>query len=133
MRTQRFLTDLDLNTAAGLPQWSIPVGSYVWTGFKNSEQSRETRVYKLTAGGWAYERKTDTRVTNRDIQNAVVYDSNTNRVVAEFEVFDPIRGIIPGVADRELDFKTTFDPATYNISTDDYYSTDQDDACRNSI
>ena len=128
LRTQRFLTDLDLNTAAGLPQWSIPVGSYVWTGFKNSEQSRETRVYKLTAGGWAYERKTDTRVTNRDIQNAVIYDSNTNRVVAEFEVFDPIRGIIPGVADRELDFKTTFDPATYNISTDDYYSTDQDDA-----
>ena len=37
-------------------------------------------------------------------------------------MFDPIRGIIPGAADKELDFKTAFDPAVYNNSSDESYT-----------
>ena len=32
-----------------------------------------------------------------------------------YELYDPIKGRIPGLADREIDIKTPWDPATYNV------------------
>lgn len=129
MRTQRFNTIVDRDIAAASGSWNIPECSKVWTNYDDSDV-RTTNVYTRcnTGSTWVLERKTSQRVTNNDLRNAVVYDNNRNEVVAEFEVFDPIRGIIPGVADKELDFKTGFDPATYNTSTDTSYSVDDNDA-----
>jgi hypothetical protein len=129
LRTQRFNTVEELETATSTVNWNFPTNSYVWTNY-DQFLVRSTNVYRIDSFP-VTERTTTARVTNQDIQNAVIYDSNTNQSVAEFEVFDPIRGIIPGVAARELDFKTAFDPATYNVSTDTYYSTDENDAWAN--
>jgi hypothetical protein len=128
MRTQRFQTVEDLNTATSSAIWNNNVGDLSWVNY-DQDQTRETLVYKKSSqdSEWIIERTNSQRVTNDDILNAVIYDADKNQTVTEFEVFDPIRGIIPGVADRELEYKTTFDPATYNTTTDDYYTVDQDD------
>lgn len=130
LRTQRFQTVEDRDSANSLAYWNIPDDSLAWVNydFIGPELTRMTSVYRKKVTSWDPERRTTRRPANTDIKNAVVYDTAINQSVAEFEVFDPIRGIIPGVADRELDFKTGFDPATYNTSTDSYYSTDDDDA-----
>lgn len=127
LRTMRFQTAEDLQTATDdTINWNNQPGNLAWINY-DAEQTRQTQVYKFTNSNWNIERTTEQRVTNDDILNAVIYDADKNQTVTEFEVFDPIRGIIPGVADRELSYKTTYDPATYSVTTDEYYTVDQDD------
>lgn len=63
-------------------------------------------------------RKTTTRVTNDDILNISIYDGRKTDASFELEVYDPLRGIIPGVADREINFKSPIDLAAYTHSSD---------------
>jgi hypothetical protein len=44
-------------------------------------------------------------------------DTFDNSIVDYLEVFDPLKGKIPNVADQEIRFKTLFDPAVYNTGT----------------
>ena len=127
MRPMRFLTPNDMQAATVSGFWKMMPCTLAWTNY-NSNQEKGTYVYnRCDENIWKIERSTVDRVTNGDIRNAVIYDADKNQTIAEFEVFDPIRGIIPGVADRELNWKTTFDPATYNTTTDEYYTVDEDD------
>ena len=125
MRTQRFQTVEDMNAATVSGNWNMQPGDLSWVNYNNG--NRQTTVYARTNNVWSESRTTTRRVTNADIKNAVIYDADRNQTVTEFEVFDPILGIIPGVADRELEYKTAYDPAVYNVTTDDEYSTDDDD------
>lgn len=63
-------------------------------------------------------RQTVSRVKNDDILNLTVYDYRRNDRGVELEVYDPLRGIIPGVADREINFKSPVDLAVYSHSTE---------------
>ena len=42
-----------------------------------------------------------------------------NETIRELEGFDPLRGIIPGVARKEIDFISAVDLAIYSDSTDE--------------
>lgn len=149
LRTQRFNTLEERDLSLSSPSWNPPPGNLGYSNY-DEDASRSTNVYSLVydvvsgqeytdgkirsivtdnpdAFVWSLKRKTTHRPTNLDIKNAVIYDTNSNMVINEFEVFDPLQGIIPGVADRELDFKSVFDPATYSETTDEEYSTDDED------
>jgi hypothetical protein len=43
------------------------------------------------------------------------FNKSTKQLRDYYDLYDPIKGRILGVADREIDIKTTFDPATYNF------------------
>lgn len=58
------------------------------------------------------------QVDSRAIDNVVIYNKEKNDILIELEVYDPFKGLIPGVADKELDFKSWYDPADYNTTTD---------------
>lgn len=58
------------------------------------------------------------QVDSRAIDNVVIYNKIKNEILLELEVFDPFKGIIPGIADKELDFKSWYDPADYNETND---------------
>lgn len=63
--------------------------------------------------------RTRNRTTdNSKIVNAVVYNYKTGEIKKELEVFDPIKNIIPGIAEKEIDIKSSYDIATYTNSTD---------------
>ena len=61
------------------------------------------------------------KVNNSKIKNAVVYDGHTNDKIAQLEVYDPVKGLIPGIADKEIDIKQNTDIAVYTNTTDSSY------------
>ena len=46
------------------------------------------------------------------------FNKNTKQIQDYYDLYDPIKGRILGVADREINIKTTWDPASYNFGTD---------------
>ena len=60
------------------------------------------------------------QVDNRAVDNVVLYNKIKNEILIDLEVYDPFKGLIPGIADKELDFKCWYDPASYNETTDPY-------------
>lgn len=47
------------------------------------------------------------------INGISIYNKRTNQLIAELDYIDPIQGKIASIADREIDFKTAYDPAYY--------------------
>ena len=45
------------------------------------------------------------------------FNKSTKQIRDHYELYDPIKGRILGLADREINIKTTWDPATYNTGT----------------
>jgi hypothetical protein len=58
------------------------------------------------------------KTDNSQIKNGTLYNNITGETVINFEVYDPLKGIIPGVAGREIDIRSDADFAYYNNSTD---------------
>ena len=46
------------------------------------------------------------------------FDKKTKQIRDYYDLYDPIKGRILGIADREINIKTAWDPATYNVGTD---------------
>ncbi len=51
------------------------------------------------------------------IDSVFVFDSAKNEIIDYLDYYDPVKGRILGVADREINYKTEWDPAIYNIAT----------------
>ena len=51
------------------------------------------------------------------------FDKKTKQIRDYYDLYDPIKGRILGVADREINIKTAWDPATYNVGDDANTST----------
>ena len=62
------------------------------------------------------EHKGDNHVSPTTIQSSILHDQVS--VLEEAEAYDPFKGVIPGLADKEIDYKTINDPAIYTNSTD---------------
>ena len=43
------------------------------------------------------------------------FDNGSKQIKDFYDLYDPIKGRILGIADREINIKTTWDPATYNV------------------
>ena len=77
-------------------------------------------VYDLTVNGeYAWKNLvTENPLINIDRLGQVFdFNNKTKQIREYYELYDPIKGRIPGVADREINIKTTWDPATYNFGT----------------
>ena len=51
------------------------------------------------------------------------FDNGTKEIRDYYDLYDPVKGRILGVADREIKFKTAWDPAVYNVGLDANTST----------
>jgi len=71
-------------------------------------------VYRRTPTGWTQVRRENRKINSDLITNAAIFDSKENQLRMVLQLYDPYKGYIPGVADRELAYKTFNDPATYN-------------------
>ena len=67
--------------------------------------------------GWVKLREREDKVDIDYINQAFLYDQNTQLIVTDLDYFDPVKGKILGVADQDLDYKTAYDPAVYNRTT----------------
>ena len=49
------------------------------------------------------------------IDRVVLIDSSKEEIIEYLDVIDPLKGKIAGIAEQELKYKSSFDPATYSI------------------
>lgn len=71
------------------------------------------------ANSWnAISEQTD-KVDIKKIKKTFVYSINQNKILQNFDVIDPRQGKIPSPADREITWKTFYDPAVYSINEPD--------------
>lgn len=56
------------------------------------------------------------KVDSSALTRTLIYDVKNNIVDADLFIYDPVKGLIPGIADKEIWFKTDMDPATYNTN-----------------
>jgi hypothetical protein len=51
------------------------------------------------------------------IKRAFIYNKPANKLLTYLDVVDPIQGKIPGIAEKEIKFKTFYDPAIYSVGS----------------
>ena len=74
--------------------------------------------YDLTVNGeYAWKNLvTETALMDTDKLGKVFeFDNKSKQLRDYYDLYDPVKGRILGVADREIDIKTAWDPATYNV------------------
>ena len=119
LRPQRFEDATQRDSSAN----NIPNRSKVYVDVNvNNELSTNVFTRNSTANTFEDLRFTNYRVANNDIENITIYDFDKNKIVKQFELFDPLRGVIPGVANAEIDMQDNIDLAAYNMSSDENYS-----------
>jgi len=67
-------------------------------------------------------RFTKYRILNNDVENITIYDHDKNKTLKQLELFDPLRGIIPGIANSEIDMTADVDTAAYNNTSNEEYT-----------
>jgi len=99
-------------------------GDYVYVDdiIQNGTSQGKGAVYTVdrtfSGNGLKLVREEVGKTKNNEIKNGVLYSGETGETLIRFEVFDPLKGIIPGIADREIDLRSDVDFANYNNSTD---------------
>ena len=74
--------------------------------------------YDLTVNGeYAWKNLvTETALMDTDKLGKVFeFDNKSKQIRDYYDLYDPVKGRILGVADREINIKTAWDPATYNV------------------
>lgn len=126
-RNARF-TDLnDMNKALTSSFYNFELGQKLFVTELDGVSGNY--VYeKTSAQGSEIVRSVSHYIDNTQLANVVLYDAKTQSTIQTMEVYDPLQGIIPGVADREIDFKYPVDVAVYNTSNDEDYDVNQRNA-----
>jgi hypothetical protein len=80
-------------------------GKVLWFSNKNQE------------AGWKLTRQETSKVDLDNVTKLYLYDSKSETVLVNLDYIDPAKGRILGVAEQDITYKTTFDPANYNSGT----------------
>lgn len=113
------------NTAYVNGQLGLRAGDYLYVDsiLDNSDNSLGYGgVYKIvkTSSGTGIElvRNETGKTNNSKLKNGILFSKESDSILIQHEVYDPLKGIIPGIADREIDVRSEYDMAYYNNSTD---------------
>lgn len=71
----------------------------------------------INNAGWATIRTQTMKVDTETFKNAVIYDNDTNSVLAHLQAYDPAKNIFPGQVAAEITYKSDVDPADYFNNT----------------
>jgi len=75
------------------------------------------KLKKIGSYGWKELVSETALIDNRKIKSGFIFDSASNQIIDYLDYYDPIKGRIFGVADREINYQTEWDPAIYNVGT----------------
>ena len=68
---------------------------------------------------WETYRSPSNPVNLEKIKRVMLYDKDKNVILQNLDYIDPVQGKIAGPADEEIRYKSSFDPATYDVGTSD--------------
>jgi hypothetical protein len=122
IRNARFANEAAMRIAiADTVNYNFKDGDILWA----SNYDQGSAVWEYNAGEVTLLRNISTSVDNTGFENVKLYNGETQKTIRELEVYDPIQGIIPGIAEKEIDFRYPTDVAVYNMSSDTAYDTNQ--------
>jgi hypothetical protein len=104
--TNRFGQNLlvsDNHVYVGMPQQSTSTFKGVVLDYRKPKFSKSWNVIQQIRNP----------VDLKKIKSVSLYNKRTNQLVAELDYIDPIQGKIAAIADREISYKTAYDPAFY--------------------
>ena len=58
-------------------------------------------------------------IDNRKIKGSFIFNKANSTILDYLDLYDPLKGRILGIADREINYKTQWDPAVYNVGSTD--------------
>ena len=104
--------------AVDITAYQMLVGSYAF----DSVAINGGIVYEFlnTDGlkGWDIYRSEEPRVDIDCLIKNYIYSNSTQTIIDSLDYIDPVKGKILGQAEQEITYKTDYDPAVYNKSTD---------------
>lgn len=127
--TTRYTNYAQRDLALAKTHWNLPTGTLVVSS--NDGTQNGTFVHTTTSSGVDFVRQTTHRPTNTDVDSIIIYNHKSNQTKVQLEAYDPIRKVIPGIAEQNLDYISVSDNAIYNLSTDTNQFTDSDNAWGN--
>ena len=71
----------------------------------------------LTSKSWTIARSPVLPADTEKFKGVYLYNKTDNSLVTYLDYIDPLQGKIAGPAEQEISFKTSYDPAKYNVST----------------
>ena len=71
-------------------------------------------VYQQFEGTWVSIRSENYKIDNTLMLESKIYSQSDLNILTVLNYFDPAKGVIPGIADVGLDYKSASDPAKYN-------------------
>ena len=79
-------------------------------------ESGEVYRYNNASGipTWSKIRQQDELVDITSINRVCLFDKQSNASLVQLDFIDPVKGKVLGIADQDLDYKTSIDPAIYN-------------------
>jgi hypothetical protein len=72
-------------------------------------------IYDYLHQTWNTLRYEDDLIDLTKVKTAKTIDTTQQTIVDYLEIYDPLKGRIPALADQEIKYKTAFDPAVYSI------------------
>ena len=124
--TTRFANHTQRDSALTKSHWNLPTETLVVSS--NNGTTNGTFVSTTNTVGLTTVRQTIARPSNADVDSIIIYNHKTNQTKVQLEAYDPIRKIIPGIAEQNLDYSSVNDNAIYNLSTDTNRFIDDDNA-----
>jgi len=97
------------------------VGSPGSVGYQSASTGALFVYSKTGTSAWNRIRQQDSLTNPYSVEKAFTYRTDEQQVVDFIETYDPVKGKIPYLADAELTYKSTKDPATYTVSDKDVY------------
>ena len=78
----------------------------------------EVYLYHNRTGekSWKIINSQDVKVDLKNLTKAFVYSQKSREIKASLDFFDPLKGKILGIAEQEIDYISSYDPARYNQS-----------------
>jgi hypothetical protein len=89
---------------------------------KNATSLDDSTFFKFdkldtSINSWKVLRNQPNLVDSQKIKSIKLIDSFKEEIIEYLDIFDPVKGKIIGLAEQELKYKSTFDPAMYSIGT----------------
>jgi hypothetical protein len=85
-------------------------------------------VYEYESSYWVPVRTEELKIDTSKILNSRLYDRTNLQTLSTLILYDPIKGIIPGIVKKELFYITAYDPAKYNTGDSSLYEIDANNA-----
>jgi len=75
-------------------------------------------VFNYTLPSWKTLRQATPLVDISKFKKSFYYDTTTNTMLGNLDLYDPAKGKIPSVVEQSLNYQTYYDPAVYEFNSD---------------